>query len=358
MAGEKSEQPTRKRLDDARKRGQVVRSREVDSAVVLLAAYAVFRFGGPLFWDGMQSLIVDSFAQLERNPVDVELTAAVGRELVWRSIVLLLPLFAAIAGLSLIFGVLQTGGPNLSTQALKPQLKRINPLSGAKRLFASKQSYVQLVKSLLKLCVLGAVAALTLWQHWAELTALGLTADLVPSLGVIVAISFDVVVRVALVLLVIAVADYLFQRYDLQSQLRMTRQEVKDELRQSEGDPHMKAQLARMRRSLLARVMQAVPQADVVLVNPTHFAVALKYDPTSNQAPVVLAKGEELMAARIREIAAEHGIPVITNPPLTRAIYKAVPVGGEIPSDLYEAVAAVLAFVYRLRYPAAAAAAT
>jgi flagellar biosynthetic protein FlhB len=129
----------------------------------------------------------------------------------------------------------------------------------------------------------------------------------------------------------------------------MSRQEVRDELRQSEGDPQVKARIARLRRTFLARIMQAVPQADVVLMNPTHYAVALKYDPATSSAPRVIAKGERLLALRIRDLAKEHGIPVIQNPPLTRAIYRAVPVGKEITPDLYEAVAAVLAFVYRLR---------
>jgi flagellar biosynthetic protein FlhB len=157
------------------------------------------------------------------------------------------------------------------------------------------------------------------------------------------------VLKVTLALIAFAAADFIFQRYDMGQQLRMTLQEVKDESRQSDGDPMVKAQLARARRSLLARAMQAVPQADVVIVNPTHFAVALRYDPATSRAPIVLAKGTQLMAARIREIAEEHRIPIITNPPLCRAIYKAVRTGQEIPPDLYEAVAEILAFVYRLR---------
>ena len=162
-------------------------------------------------------------------------------------------------------------------------------------------------------------------------------------------LSFQLVLTVTVVMLAIAVADYMFQRYDFSTQMRMSRQDVKDELRQSEGDPHVKAQLARLRRSLLNRVMQSVPEADVVLVNPTHYAVALRYDPASSNAPVLLAKGARLIAQRIREVAEENGIPVIRNAPLTRALYSAAEVGREIPAELYEAVAEVLAFVYRLR---------
>src|SRR5690606_2461095 len=142
---------------------------------------------------------------------------------------------------------------------------------------------------------------------------------------------------------------YLFQRYDHTSQLRMSKQEVKEEMRNTEGDPQVRAQMARMRRSLLARAVQAVPEADVLLMNPTHYAVALKYDPATSAAPVVIAKGQDLVALRMREVAEEHRVPVVTNPPLTRSIHRAVAVGREITPELYEAVAEVLAFVYRLR---------
>jgi flagellar biosynthetic protein FlhB len=346
---QRTEQPTQRRVEDARKRGQVARSRELDSAIVLLAAYGVFRFGGATMWSGMERLLTDSFSELSENPLTVDLTASVGVALIGSAVLLLAPLFGAIAVLSVLGGIAQTGGPMFSMDGLKPQLKRMSPVSGAKRLFASKQSYVQLMKSLAKFALLGGVAGLALRSRWDELAGLGVATSLPQSLGLLMDIAFSIVLQVALVLVLLAVADYLFQRYDLIGQLRMTKQEVKDELRQSEGDPMVKAQMARMRRSFMARVMEAVPKADVVLVNPTHYAVALKYDPTSSVAPVVLAKGTGLIAQRIREVATEHRIPVITNPPLTRAIYSAIPIGREITPDLYEAVAEILAFVYRLR---------
>ncbi|MFN8638344.1 MAG: EscU/YscU/HrcU family type III secretion system export apparatus switch protein [Dehalococcoidia bacterium] len=162
-------------------------------------------------------------------------------------------------------------------------------------------------------------------------------------------IAFDVTLKVALALVAIAAADFVFQRLDWLSQLRMTRQEVKDEQRQNDGDPLVRQRMARLRRSLMTRVLAAVPKADVVLTNPTHYAVAIKYDPASDRAPRVLAKGQDYIAQRIREVAAEAGVPVMQNPPLTRAIYRAVPINQEITPELYEAVAEVLAFVYRVR---------
>lgn len=351
MAAEKTEQPTQKKRADARKRGQVGRSREVDSAIVLLAALATFRFGGAAMWRAFESLLRDSFATLDVTQPNADLASLVGVDLVGRAILILLPLFGAILALSLAGGVAQTGGILFSVQAIKPQVSRINPMKGAKRVFASKQSLVQLAKSLAKFVLLGGVAAWTLQSRWEDLTSLGVAYSLFDSLGVLVDVAFSIVLRVALVLVALAIGDYLFQRSDLSSQLRMTRQEVVDEHKQQEGDPQVKAQMARARRSLLARVMEAVPQADVVLVNPTHFAVAIKYDAATAPAPIVLAKGADLIALRMREIAVDHGVPVVENAPLTRAIYQAVAVGQEISAELYEAVAEVLAFIYKLRHP-------
>ena len=352
MAGARTEQPTRKRIEDARRRGQVTHSREVDTALVLLASFAALRFGGGRTWSGMEALLRDSFAVLDHDPLNTELTAMVGLDLIWRATMILLPLMAAIAAVALIGGMAQTGGV-ISVQAVKPQASRLSPLKGAKRIFASKQTLVTLAKSVLKFAIIAGIALLTMRSRQDDLVMMGLQHDLGPSLRTLTGIGFDIMLRVALALVVLGLADYLFQRYQLMSQLKMTRQEVRDEVRQTEGDPQIRSRMAAVRRSFLTRVMQAVPRADVVITNPTHYAVALKYDTTADTAPRVVAKGERLLAQRIREIAMEHGIPIVENPPLARAIYRAVPVNHEITADLYEAVAAVLAFVYRLRYPQA-----
>jgi flagellar biosynthetic protein FlhB len=349
MAGEKTEQPTQRRLEDARKRGQVARSREVDSALILLAMFGVFRFGGGYMWSSAEKLLVDILSELDRDPINTELASVLGLELIVRALLLLAPLLGVILALAVLGGMAQTGGPLFSVQAVKPQGSRLNPLQGAKRVFASKQALANLAKSLGKFAILGGASFLVIWLRREELYALGLNAELLPSLGILVDLSFQLVLVVTLIVLLLAAADYMFQRYDFTTQMRMSRQDVKDELRQSEGDPQVKAQLARLRRSLLSRVMQTVPESDVVLVNPTHYAVALRYDPASSNAPVVLAKGARLIAQRIREVAEENHIPVIRNAPLTRALYSAAEVGREIPPELYEAVAEVLAFVYRLR---------
>lgn len=352
MASERTEQPTPKRRQDARRRGQVAVSREVDSAIALLAAFLAIRISGPRLWTGLQSLMHDSFTAAGKDPLNTPLIAALGQHLESRALSMLLPLMGLILAFGLLSGVAQTGGV-LSMEPLKPQLKRLNPLSGAKRVFMSKQGVISLLRALVKFGVLGLVGWMTLRARWPELTALGIGMPLKTSLQVIYSVSFSLIERVLIAMVALAAADFVFQRHELGGQLRMSRQEIKEETRQSEGDPQVKAAMARQRRAFVARVMQALPQADVVLANPTHFAVALKYDPATQGAPVVIAKGQDLLALRMRERAAELGIPVIENPPLTRAIHRAIPVGREITPDLYEAVAAVLAFVYRLRYPGA-----
>jgi flagellar biosynthesis protein FlhB len=349
MSFDKSEAPSRKKLDDARKRGQVAHSREVDTAVVLLAAFFVLRMTGAQTWDGLESLMRDSFAVLDRDDImTVQLTAEMGRALVGRAVAILLPLLLGVGTLAILAGLMQSG-VTFSPEVLKPQFSRMNPLTGAQRLFASKRSYVHALTSFAELIIIGVVAVMALRSHLDEIASLGLRRDLLPSLGLTVSIAFDVTLKICVALVAIAGVDYAFQRWDWLSQLKMTKQEVKDENRQTEGDPLIRQRMARLRRALMTRILSAVPKADVVLTNPTHYAVALKYDATSDRAPRVLAKGERFMAQRIRELAIEHHIPIVENPPLTRAIYRAVPVNQEITPDLYEAVAEVLAFVYRLR---------
>lgn len=349
MTSDRSEAPTPRRLQDARRRGQVAHSREVDTAVVLLSALLVMRISGAQTWHALESLMRDSFAVLGRDDIlTLELTAETGRNLVWRSISILFPLLLGVGGLAVLAGVMQTGFV-LSPEAIKPQLSRLNPLQGAKRAFGSKRAFVHVLTSTAELVFVGGVATLAVYAHLDDILSVGVRRDFLPSLGVLVSIAFDVTLKTGLALVAIAAADFIFQRTDWLSQLRMTKQEVKDENRQNEGDPLIRQRMARLRRSLMTRVLAAVPKADVVLTNPTHYAVAIKYDPASDRAPRVLAKGQDLIAQRIREVAAEHGVPVMQNPPLTRALYRAVPVNHEITPELYEAVAEVLAFVYRLR---------
>lgn len=349
MAGEKTEAPTPRRMDDARKRGQVARSREIDSAIVILATLLVFRFSGGAMWASLEALAIDTWRRPGSEIISTDLAGVLGVQIIISILLVLAPLIGAITLLSILGGMAQTGGPLFSKDALKPKFERMDPLKGGKRLIASRQAYVNLVKSLAKFGILGGVAVLIFKNRWEDITTAGMQAGLTPAVAMLIDVSFDLMLWTAIVLIVMAAADYLFQKQDLARSLRMSRQEIQDEMKQSDGDPQMKAQMARARRQLLQRIMKSVPKADVVLMNPTHYAVALRYDPATSPAPIVVAKGMNLVALRIREIAEENGVTVITNPPLARALYKATRVGQEIPADLYEAVAEILAFVYRLR---------
>lgn len=349
MAGERTEAPTSKRISDARKRGQVAHSREVDTAVAVLASVGVLKMAGGAMWRNVESMATQTWMFAGESPLTIDLAAQSGTALIWQATMILAPLLGALATLAVLGAWLQTGGPLFTTEAVKPQLKRLDPIAGAKRMGASRQAWVSLAKSIAKFVALGLVAWLTLRSRWPNLIALGLSGDLRSAIGGLVSIAFDLALRIALTLVVIGAADFFFQRMEWLRELRMSRDDLKDETKQTDGDPQVKGQLQRARRALMSRVMQNVPKADVVIVNPTHYAVALKYDPATSRAPILLAKGADLMALRIREVAKEHGIAVIENPPLCRAVYQAVRVGQEIPSSLYEAVAEVLAFVYRVR---------
>ena len=349
MAGERTEAPTSKRVSDARKRGQVAHSREVDTAIAALASIAVLKLGGGAMWRNVEGMARQTWMFAGEAPLTVDLAAQSGTALIWQATMILAPLLGVLATISVLGAWLQTGGPLFSAEAVKPQLKRLDPVAGAKRMGASRQAWVGLAKSVAKFVVLGVVAWLTLRSRWDDLIALGLAGDLQGAIGGLVSIAFDLAFRIALVLVVIGAADFFFQRMEWLRELRMSRDDLKDEAKQTDGDPQVKGQMARARRALMSRVMQNVPKADVIIVNPTHYAVALKYDPATSRAPVLLAKGADLIALRIREVAQEHGITVIENPPLCRAVYQAVRVGQEVPPALYEAVAEVLAFVYRVR---------
>ncbi|MEQ1633561.1 MAG: EscU/YscU/HrcU family type III secretion system export apparatus switch protein, partial [Planctomycetota bacterium] len=252
-----------------------------------------------------------------------------------------LVLASALAGYAQI-------GFHFSTEVLQLKIERLNPASNWKRIL-NLQGIVRTSFALVKLGVLVAVISLVLKDRWVDLTTLP-DQDFVVGMRVIAELSMSVLLWVAVVVFLIAAADVIWQRFDFQKRNMMTKQEVEDERKRSEGDPMIKSRLRQARTELLKhRMMQAIPKADVVITNPTHYAVALRYDRTKNVAPEVVAKGVDDMAARIREIAREHKVPLMEDPPLARALFRAVKVGQEIPARFFEAVATVLSHVYRLK---------
>lgn len=319
---------------------------------VLLAAVLGMRIVGPGMMDDLKAMLSEGLAHPQTGEMTTSTAMQLGRDAGGRALLALIPLFAILALAGVALNVAQTG-PMLTWSGLSPRLNRVNPGSGLKRIF-SAEGLVTLAKALLKMGVVAVVVWLTMAGQMAEISALG-TLSIGASSARLAALSFDVALRAALVLFVLSLADYAWQRRRHTQQLRMSREEVKQELRETEGDPQIKAAIRRRRQSLMNRMIAQVPLADVVVTNPTHYAVALKYDPVTMPAPQVLAKGERLLAQRIKEVARKAGVPVLEEPPLARALYAAVPVGRYIPANLFHAVAEVLAWVYALRSKAAAA---
>lgn len=348
MSEAKTEAPTPRRRQELRRKGQVARSQELGGAAVLLAGVVALRVFGGMLWGDMQEMMRGSFLGLTADELTATSVMGGSEHSMLVVLKLLAPLLAVLAVVAVVTNAAQTGLV-LSLEPLTPKFQRVNPMANAKKLLLSWQGLVSLVKGLVKFGVVGAVAFFTLRSRQDDIV--GLTGMGVrDGTAAFASLTFDVTVRCAAALLLVAFADYAFQRWQFGRDTRMTKQEVRDEMRQSEGDPQTRARIRRQRQALLARTMTKVMTADVIITNPTTLAVALKYDALTMRAPTVVAKGQRLMAERIKGIAAEHTIPVVENVPLARALFRSVPVGREVPADLYQAVAAVLAFVYRLRY--------
>jgi len=346
MAGERTEAPTPKRLREARQRGNVSKSQDLVSMGVLLAAVLMVRALGPGLWNGLANILRDGLGRPPAGDFTAETAMAMYRDSGTRALLLLAPFFAFLAVAGVALNVTQTG-LFFSGAGIQPKLDRLNPGAGLKRLLG-KDGLVNLIKTLAKAAVVGVVVWLTMSDQIASIASLG-QVSIPLAASRLAQLAFDMSLRAAVTLFIIALADYAWQRRRYMQQLRMSKEELKQEMRETEGDPQIKAAIRRHRQSLLNRMIAAVPRADVVVTNPTHYAVALKYDPVTMAAPMVIAKGERLLAQRIKEVARKAGVPVLEEPPLARALFAAVPVGQYIPANLFHAVAEVLAWVYALR---------
>ena len=345
---ERTEPATDKKRADARKKGKVFRSQELNSAAVLFFSAVLLSFAG----GAMASGIADMARELFAGAGSWRPTATGAEELLVREIVrfgvIALPVMAGIAAAGLALNFAQVGF-TFTFEPMMPEFDRINPLNGIKRVLGSRRAWVELLKNVLKVTLVGYIA-------WDALS--GILADSVTLMdgdpGAIVAYmgrdALALTLKTGLAFLVMAALDYAYQRFEFEKDMRMTKQEVKDESKQMEGDPQVKARVRSIQRRIAyRRMMQDVPTADVVVTNPTHVAVALKYDTERMSAPKVVAKGAELVAQKIREIAAEHGVPIVEDRPLARTLFQSVDVGEEIPEKLFQAVAQLLAYIYRLK---------
>ena len=344
---QKTEDPTTKRVEDARGKGDVATSREVQNWFMLAAATVIVGIIGP----GMASSIARLLRTFLAAPHEIDVDPTALGQLVFPlvaglGVILLLP--ALILVVAAVAPPLLQHGLLFATERLKPELSKISPLSGLKRLFSMK-SLAELIKGLLKISIIAVVAA-ALVAPSISLLPMVPSLPLEESVGLIHTLAVKVLGGVVAVLTVIAGLDFAYQRFEHGKKLRMSRQEVRDELKQSEGDPHVKARLRAIRNERARqRMMQAVPEADVVITNPTHYAVALVYDQQAMAAPRMVAKGIDAVALRIRQVAHDNDVPVVENPPLARALSAGVKIGEEIPTEHYETVARIIAYVLQLK---------
>lgn len=344
---EKTEPATPKKLEKAREDGQVARSPELTTFVLLLvAAGGVWFMGSGLM--GQLSAVVKKGLQMERElAFDSQLMLLRFAQLTSDTVLALLPLLLLLV-VTAFFAPMLMSGWLFSAKALQPQFSRINPMSGLGRMF-SKRSLVELVKALSKALVIGGVGILMLWHsREAVLSLANQSVEIgITSMGHLLGMSFFIIVGSMLLIVLI---DVPFQIWEHAEKLKMTKEEVRKEMKEDEGDPYVKARIRSLQREAARkRMMAEIPKADVIITNPTHYAVALRYQDAAMRAPKVVAKGSHLLAGRIRELAQQHQIPILESPRLARALYHHTELGDEIPETLYTAVAEVLAYVFQLR---------
>ncbi len=344
---EKTEEASAKRLQDARERGQIARSRELTTVLLLFAVAGVLWGWGDDFVEGVTGAMryhFDVGHALRLADVDVMRLTSGALGIALSSLV---P-FLIVSALVSIGGSVALGGWTLASEAIGFKWNRIDPIAGIGRLF-SLRSLIELAKALAKFLLLLGFGLVALWHESPQLLALG-TMPLTAGIASTAALTFKAFVIVSLGTVVIALADVPFQKWDHARKLRMTRQELREESKESDGSPEVKGKIRSLQHELARRrMMEQVPQADVVVTNPEHYAVALKFDPATMSAPRLVAKGTELVALRIRELAREAGVTVLEAPPLARAVYHTTKLNQEIPAGLYVAVAQVLAYVFQLR---------
>lgn len=347
--GEKTEEPTAKKLQDARDKGQVAKSIDATTAVSLFVFFMMLRlmlgFLGDRFM-GNFSATYHNISGISNDAFTLQIACAlIGESLSW-VLFMVAPFLATAFLVAFVTNLVQVKW-KITMDPMKPKFDKFNPISGMKRLF-SKDKIVELIKSVAKIIVIIYVVYSYLKDRWALVMNM-YEYSLTQALGLIGDIIINIGLRISMLFIIIAVADFAYQKWKFHEDMKMTKQEVKDEYKNSEGDPKVKSQQrARMQQASRRRMMQEVPNADVVITNPTHLAVAVRYHKDVDEAPVVVAKGADYLAQRIKEIARENSVEIVENKPLARMLYHNVEIGAEIPPELYQMVAEVLVYVYNL----------
>lgn len=343
---DRTEQPTPKKLEEAKDRGQVAKSTEVNSVSILIAGMLAFKGGSALFGRTLNNFMVTTYHDSSFIQITPESLPSQMMVFVKVFATLVLPVMGAIV-LAAVGSNLAQVGFIIAKKALIPKFNRISPLSGIKRMFSSR-SLVEMLKGILKIVILGIIGFLVLDRHKEAFLILPhqTVAEILSFLG---SVLYEMTLKIGIALLIMAAADYAYQKYQHIKELKMSKQEVRDEHKQYEGDPQVKQRIrSEQMRMARNRMFQDIPEATVVVTNPTHIAIALKYEPHSSaDAPKVIAKGKRKVAERIKEVAREHDIPIIENKPLARGLFEACEIGMEIPAAFYQAVAEILSQIYQ-----------
>ena len=353
QGGEKTEEPTAKKLEDARKEGQVAKSREIANGLGILALFLVLQLWVGNMGKSFQELFETIYAEIPDtvdligNPIPQTAMSKMFNHALVLIIQIVLPIFLVGFVIAFVSDYVQVKWKP-TAKPLKPKFNKLNPASGFKKIF-SVNSLVELIKSIAKILIIFYVSYSFLKDKWKQLYWL-YNMSMMESVQLIGDTVIGLGIRIAAVYMILALADFAYQKYKFHKDMKMTKQEVKEEYKNQEGNPEIKGKIRqKMREVSQRRMMQSLPQADVVITNPTHYAVAIKYDQNEAPAPIVIAKGEDYLAQKIKETAREHDIEIVENKPLARMLYANVEIGAQIPPELYQAVAEVLAFVYHAK---------
>ncbi|MFA5699793.1 MAG: flagellar biosynthesis protein FlhB [Desulfuromonas sp.] len=343
---ERTEEATSKRRDDFRKKGQVAQSKEVNTALLLAASILLWYFYAETFWGNLTNLIEHLLYNAGTFFITPKSVVQLLLFVLWRMAGLIMPLLFLVLVVGFLSSFVQIGWL-VTSKPLMPDFSKLDPVKGAAR-FVSKRSLVELLKSLAKVLLVGYVAYSTLAGEFERALKL-VDMEVISTLGYVGDVALSVLLKACGVMLLLALLDFLFVRWEMEEKMKMTKQEQKEEFKESEGDPHLKSRIRALQQEMArGRMMAEVPTADVVITNPTHLSIAIRYDNEKMDAPVVVAKGAEELAFKIRKVAKEHDVPLVENVNVARALY-AVDIGDVIPESMFKAVAEILAYVYGLK---------
>lgn len=347
FSGEKTEKATPKKRQDARKKGQVAKSQDINTSVNLIAVFAVLIIMGSFMYKQIVGLMIDFFQNMMLEKVTEENVQVMIFEVVKMLGLTLAPILVTAVLAGVLVNIMQVGFL-FSTETIQFKLDKLDPIKGAKRIF-SLRAIVELLKSILKISIVGMVAFFVLWSRMDEIVVLA-HVPISEAIVLLADISVKMGLYAGIALFAIAILDFMYQKYDFEKNNRMSKQDIKDEYKNSEGDPLIKSKIKQKQRQMaMQRMMQEVPNADVVITNPTHFAIALKYDENKSDAPLVVAKGVDFVAQKIKYMAKENNVVMVENRPLARALYDQTEVGQAIPEEFFKAIAEILAFVYKTK---------